>query len=74
MNAAAHVINVFGGSTALARAINKPITTVQSWKDNREGVIPARHQKLVLDAAKKLGLPLTEREIIYGPARPREAA
>lgn len=54
MNAFAQsLITTLGGSTAVSRMIDAPITTVQSWKHN--GIPPSRlaHLKLV---AEKEGL------------------
>ncbi len=54
MNIATRIISRFGGTRALARAIDKPPSTVQSWKDS--GLIPAQHQAAVLDAAKRAAI------------------
>ncbi len=57
MNVATRIVERFGGTRALARAIGKPPSTVQSWKDS--GLIPAQHQAAVLAAAKKAALGLS---------------
>lgn len=49
------VIRMFGGMTALAKALGHGHpTTVQGWKDR--GVIPSRQIPFVLEAAKREGL------------------
>lgn len=40
----------FGGTNAFARALDKAPSTVHRWLES--GLIPARHQRLVLDCAK----------------------
>jgi hypothetical protein len=55
---AAYIIELFGGVSALARALgHKWPTTVQGWKNR--GIIPAHAQQDVLDAAKREGINLT---------------
>lgn len=46
---AINAIDTLGGSTAVSRLIDSPITTVQSWKQN--GIPPSRlaHLKLVAE-------------------------
>ena len=51
MKTAAFVISKFGGISALSKALgHKNPTTVQGWKER--GVIPARQQGVVLEAAR----------------------
>jgi hypothetical protein len=48
------IFDLFGGTTAVARLIKAPVSTVHSWK--RKGVIPAsrlHHLELVAKAAGK---------------------
>lgn len=41
----------------MASALDIPPSTVQGWKE--VGLIPARHQQAVLDAAHAKGIPLS---------------
>lgn len=52
------IILAFGGVRALARAINRPVSTVGGWKDR--GSIPDPCKPEVLVAAKAAGLRLSE--------------
>lgn len=57
MNTAEYVIDKFGGLSATAKALGHTnATTVQGWK--MRGIIPARQQPLLLEAAKKLRISL----------------
>lgn len=56
MASAAVIIDKFGGTRAMASALELPPSTVQSWKVS--GFIPARHQTKVLETARGLGLDL----------------
>lgn len=53
ISAAEFVIGKFGGLTGTAKAIGKPVTTVQGWKDR--GKIPQEHWYDLIDAAKAGG-------------------
>jgi D-beta-D-heptose 7-phosphate kinase/D-beta-D-heptose 1-phosphate adenosyltransferase len=75
MTPAQRIIARFGGVTALARALGqRNPTTVQGWK--QRGLIPARRQQQVLDAAQALGISLTPRDFFdpatAGTPAPRE--
>jgi hypothetical protein len=49
------IIEAFGGLTEMARELGHTNpTTVQGWKER--GIIPARPQLLILEAANRLGL------------------
>lgn len=50
------IISRFGGIRPMAAAVGVPPSTVQSWKAS--GVIPARRQQQVLNAARAAGIPL----------------
>jgi hypothetical protein len=56
MNYVASIIAAFGGVRPMARAINRPVSTVHSWKDR--GSIPDEHKRDVLTTAQALGLNL----------------
>jgi hypothetical protein len=60
------IIAKFGGPTALARILELPPRTVQSWK--KSGRIPAQHQKNVLDAAMHAAIPLVPADFFEVPA------
>lgn len=52
-----HIIDKFGGLTALARALNqKHPTTAQGWK--ARGSIPARHIPKIIAAARQRNIEL----------------
>ena len=58
MTACHHIIDSFGGLTALSRALgHKHVTTVQGWK--QRGIIPAHRQQEVLNAARRLGIDMS---------------
>lgn len=50
ISGAEYVIGKFGGLAATARAISKPVTTVQGWSDRKR--IPQDHWPAIIDAAK----------------------
>lgn len=50
ISAADYVISKFGGLSATAKAIGKPVTTVQGWRVR--GKIPTEHWDDLMDAAK----------------------
>lgn len=70
MTQAEHIIRAFGGVRPMAAAIQKPPSTVQSWKDS--GFIPARHQPEILKAGQKLAPPLTAHDFL--PSQAEDAA
>ena len=57
MTYAERIVEKFGGTRPMAGRLGVPPSTVQSWKD--AGVIPARRQGEVLDAARREGIDLT---------------
>ncbi len=58
MSYASRIIERFGGTTALARAIdpNFPPSTVQYWGEI--GHIPAKRHPVVMEAARRKGIDL----------------
>jgi len=66
MTSAQTIIEKFGGTRRCAAAVGKAPSTVQSWKDS--GFIPARHQAMVLEAARSLGIELSPSDFIAVPA------
>lgn len=62
----------FGSQDALAKAIGASQSTVAHWK--RRGVIPARQQIKILNAARDKGITLEPAEFfIVAPAETRAA-
>lgn len=62
---AEHVIDSFGGLTKMARALGRPITTVQGWKDR--GRIPQDHWREIIEVGKSIEVPLTLDDFVFGP-------
>lgn len=65
------VIHVFKGVRKAARAIGRSPASVSKWaksKDKRGsgGLIPANSQRRVLEQARKYGLDITEKDVIWG--------
>lgn len=54
MTPACAIIEKFGGTRRAAAALGRPPSTVQSWKE--AGLIPAKHQSIVLQAARASGV------------------
>jgi hypothetical protein len=62
---AENIIEKFGGISALAGALgHKNPSTVQGWKER--GLIPAKRQKQVIDAARDRGIGVTANDFIEG--------
>lgn len=53
----AKIIDAFGGLRPMAKAIEKPVSTVQSWKVR--GSIPDASKPEILAKAKAAGIPLS---------------
>lgn len=66
MTPVARIIDKFGGIRPLARALNRPVSTVQSWKDR--GAVPHRRQAELLEYARAHGIELTPAEFFDFPA------
>lgn len=72
LDPAQKIIDIFGGCTALGKAIGRHRTTVWRWaqpksdKTNRGGggFIPAEDQANILRAAKKIGVKLRPEDVI----------
>lgn len=54
MSYVVQIVDAFGGVRAMAKAVKRPASTVQSWKDR--GSIPDDHKPDVLAAAQALAL------------------
>lgn len=66
MNIADNIIQRFGGLTAMSKALgHKNVSTVQGWKVR--GVIPARRQSEVLQAARAAGIDLSPSDFFSVP-------
>ena len=63
---AAKVLETFGGLTKTARALNKPVTTVQGWKDR--GQVPPEHWREIIAVAEANGKTLTLDDFVPGVA------
>lgn len=72
MSYVSKIIETFGGVRPMARAINRPVSTVQSWKDR--GSIPDDHKFTVLTSAKGLGLHLDRSDFFPLPEQEQGAA
>jgi len=63
LSQAERVINKFGGVNATARACgHKSASTVQGWKER--GWIPQERHHEVLEAARRMGIPLSAEDFI----------
>ena len=49
----------FGGQVPMAEAIGITQSTIAQWNRRSGGIVPARHQQKILDAAKERGLDVT---------------
>lgn len=56
------IAHKFGGVNAFARALDKAPSTCHRWLVS--GLIPAKHQRLVMDRAKELKIKLHPSEFI----------
>ncbi len=65
MSYAEQIIKRFGGIRPMAARLNIPPSTVQSWK--YAGIIPARRQAEVLEAARRDGIALSHADF-FEPA------
>jgi hypothetical protein len=70
---AEHVIQIFGGVRATARALDRSPSCVSKWrapKDARgcDGGIPRKAQEQILRLAKEQGLDITADDLISGRA------
>ena len=63
---AANVIAKMGGTRKAAAILDYKVSTVQSWKNAK--VIPAKHQREVIEKAKAAGITLTPDDMITPPA------
>lgn len=53
----ASIIDKFGGQVPMAAATGVDQSTIAHWK--RRGIIPARQQQKILDAARRLGIAIS---------------
>lgn len=61
----ARIIEKFGGPTKLGAEIERDQSTISHWK--RKGIIPAREQPRILDAARRMGIDLTPNDFFDLP-------
>lgn len=69
---AVKIFEAFGGTRKLAAAIGFPPSTVQYWKES--GLIPAKHQQLVLEKARELDLQIGPADFFDAPDAAEPAA
>jgi hypothetical protein len=67
------VIRLFDGVRPLARLLKRNPSSIVRWRKPREsggtgGAIPSRVQGLLLDLAKKRGIPLSGDDLIMRPS------
>lgn len=73
ISGAEYVIGKFGGLAATARAVKKPVTTVQGWNDRKR--IPQDHWQALIDAAKARDKLITIEDFLRAhPAPSKEGA
>lgn len=63
-----HIVQRFGGLRRMASQINRPVSTVQSWK--ARGSIPDGVKPSILNRARELGIDLRPEH--FFPALPPE--
>lgn len=66
MTQAERIISKFGTQGALASAIKIQQSAVAAWK--KRGFIPTRQQQRIMDAAKRLEIPLTAEDFFESAA------
>lgn len=71
MTPAEIVITAFGGIVATARAINRDPSTISRWRMPKHqkgsgGSVPTGVQRIILEEARKRGLAITEKDLIWG--------
>lgn len=62
MNPAKRIITKFGGQSALARAIERPQSTVQYWA--RSGTIPTKWHQVIIAAASKASIDIAPSDFV----------
>jgi hypothetical protein len=72
MATVSEIIEALGGATAIARAIDVPVTTAHSWK--RANYVPAWRVPALLTLAKKLGKPITAASFPVERSRPAQTS
>lgn len=68
MDPASVVVPLFGGTSALAKLLDKPRSTVQYW--TKTGTIPAKWHRPLLDLAREHGIALEAGQLVAGPVEP----
>lgn len=63
-----NLFDMFGGISKMASELKEAVSTVSSWKI--VGRVPATKQPAVLDAAERLGLPITAEHLVFPMGRP----
>ncbi|WP_408868673.1 carph-isopro domain-containing protein [Asaia sp. VD9] len=71
MTIATDIITRLGGTRAAAKLLDKPPSTVQSWKGS--GFIPARYQGEILEKARHAGIEINAAALVGADRTPTEA-
>lgn len=71
-----HIIDSFGGDRPMHEATGIPLNTIRSWR--KAGVIGSpktrEYEAIILDVAKKRGLPITPDTLVGTHGKPSERA
>jgi len=67
---AQYAIEVFGGVSALARAVGRSRSSVSEWQTETEGKIPRKAAEKILEIAHDRGLDITSNDLIFGRKDP----
>lgn len=62
ISSAEYVIDLFGGLSATARLLGKPVTTVQGWKERER--IPTDHWNEIIQKAAEQGTELSVEDFL----------
>ena len=65
MTPSKRIIDLFGGVRAVAKKLNKPVSTVGYWNDSG---IPAKHHDLFFDLAKAENVELRREDFFDVPS------
>lgn len=76
MSPAAHVINVFGGVNATAKALGRSAPSISKWtkpisEKGTGGFIPSKAQQIIFKIARRKKLDITAEDLILGRKKKR---
>jgi len=63
---AQHAISIFGGVSALARAVGRSRSAVCQWQTETGGKIPRKAAEKILEVAQERGLDITLNDLYFG--------